>query len=471
MKNIIKLLVGIFIILSFVGCEEYLDEPTPTDQLTSNDIFASREGVEAYLSGIYRKFRAQHNSTTDVGGIYSMYFARAVKGGDLIQKPTWYMWDYAHENREPTYRRVRETWTFLYDVIDHANTLINGVENSELSDADKTELIARGKTLRAYLYLQLALEYQTAYSDDPNAPAPPIYTESTVEPNGMSTLQQMYDLILTDINAAITDLPDTRLGKSYVNKAVANGIKTRVLMAMNQDWDQIQAAANYAYGGDVAAALTGDYTDGFDDITNPEWIWGLDQQDDQSNYYYAAPHAFTDHYVLSYAGTFINDDFVETFSETDVRRMFQEAYGVDPGDYRQWVTSKFVFTFSSDFPIMRTAEMILAESEALYRQGKESEAHDLLYQLQVARDPEAVKSTNTGNALMEEILLERRKELYAEIGVEWFDAKRLQRGITRTGNHRVMVELAPNDPRFYLKIPQAEIDSNPNIDESINTGR
>jgi hypothetical protein len=57
--------------------------------------------------------------------------------------------------------------------------------------------------------------------------------------------------------------------------------------------------------------------------------------------------------------------------------------------------------------------------------------------LQNNRDVKAVKSNNTGAALLEEILVERRKELYLEIEVEWFDAKRLRRGITRTGNQRV----------------------------------
>ena len=109
MKKIFKYLLMGLIFTSLMSCEDYLNEPKPTDQLTSNDIFASREGVEAYLSGIYRKFRAQHNSTTDVGGIYSMYFARSMKGNDLIQKATWYMWDYAQDNREPTYRRVLQT--------------------------------------------------------------------------------------------------------------------------------------------------------------------------------------------------------------------------------------------------------------------------------------------------------------------------------------------------------------------------
>jgi len=93
--------------------------------------------------------------------------------------------------------------------------------------------------------------------------------------------------------------------------------------------------------------------------------------------------------------------------------------------------------------------------------------------LQINQDGSAVKSSNTGSALLEEILVERRKELYAEIGVEWFDAKRYRRGITRTGNHRVgsAANLLPDDKKFFLKIPQDEIDANDNIDDSVNADR
>ena len=117
--------------------------------------------------------------------------------------------------------------------------------------------------------------------------------------------------------------------------------------------------------------------------------------------------------------------------------------------------------------------MILIEAEALYWQGDEAGAHNLLFQLQSNRDVAAVQSGNTGADLLDEILLERRKELYAEAGIEWFDAKRLRRGMTRTGNHRVGSEadLLPDDVKFYLKIPQSEIDANPNIDESVNAYR
>jgi hypothetical protein len=50
----------------------------------------------------------------------------------------------------------------------------------------------------------------------------------------------------------------------------------------------------------------------------------------------------------------------------------------------------------------------------------------LLYKLQKNRDVRAVKSSNAGVALYEEILT-RRKKVYGEIGVEWYDAKRLRK--------------------------------------------
>ena len=68
-------------------------------------------------------------------------------------------------------------------------------------------------------------------------------------------------------------------------------------------------------------------------------------------------------------------------------------------------------------------------------------------------------------------MLERRKELYAENGVEWFDAKRLRKGITRTGNHRIFKNLSADDKRFFLKVPQSEIDANESIDDTVNKDR
>ena len=243
-----------------------------------------------------------------------------------------------------------------------------------------------------------------------------------------------------------------------------------------QEWDKAEDMAVLAYGGGAPESVlnAASYGAGFEDLNNSEWIWGYAQTDDQTNYYWGAPHVMTDHFTLSYQATYFNDDFVQLFSTTDVRNTFVDGYGFgDPTFWRNWLTTKFTFNFNSDYGIIRTAEMLLVEAEAKYQQGFESEAHDLLYALQLNRDPNAVKSTNTGQDLLDEILVERRKELYAEIGVEWFDAKRYGVGIPRTGNQRIggSSGLEANDKRFYLKVPQDEIDANDSIDDSVNANR
>ena len=112
--------------------------------------------------------------------------------------------------------------------------------------------------------------------------------------------------------------------------------------------------------------------------------------------------------------------------------------------------------------------MVLFDAEAQYQLGNTTGAQDLLFALQSARDPNAVKTTSTGQALLDEILLERKKEFYGEFGPQWFDAKRYNLAITRNDTHRVTLTVPADSNLFFLKIPQDEIDLNPNYDERFN---
>lgn len=469
-KIFLKLAIFLVITSSITGCtKDFLNDPQPTDEVTSAVIFDSRTGADAFVSGLMRLLRRQY-TRTDSGGLYSIYMARTVKGNDFINN-SWYNFDYDNDNREPTYTRTNFTWNYSYDIINQANTLINGVAASALADSDKKELIAQGKALRALFYFQLAMEFQHTYTYDSSLPAPPIYLELSLEGKPMTTLDALYTQIVQDLTDATADLTDNRLGKSYINKAVASGFLARVYQVM-ENWPGAEQAAIDAYGGNLSNLDPASYGDGFNDIENAEWIWGSPQSTDQSNYYYVAPHVFSDHITGPYKGVYVNNDFVALFSNTDVRYTFQEYYNVPSTDFRNFVTNKFKFSFDADMAYMRIPEMILVDAEAKYHNGSPGPAHDLLYALQVNRDPNAVKSTNTGQALLDEILVERRKELYAEIGVEWFDAKRYRKGIPRTGNHRLMNSgLMADDKKFFLKIPQAEIDANDAIDDSVNANR
>lgn len=472
-----KIAISVLVLATLVstGCSsDFMNEPKPTDQLGPDVVFGSRAGADAFMSGIIRRMRGQFTSGHDAGGLNSMLFARVAKGNDIIIGTSWFNFDYEQDNREPTYRRTTFSWNFSYYIIGQLNQFIKGVEESELSDTDKTQLLGQARAFRGFYYHQLVLEFSQAYATNPSYPAPPIYTEEhagATEGNPMSTTQQMYDFIVDDLTFAVGVLDNNRLDKSYVNLQVANAMLAQVHQVMG-NWPAAEAAANAAYGGNVSSVLNAaDYTNGFGDFNSVEWLWGLAQYGDQTAYYYSAPFAQFDHRVLSYTNAYVNNEFVDMFSDTDVRKIFDDYYDVDATSYRHWITDKFSFEFESDFPIIRTTEMILIEAEAKYHNSDPSGAHDLLFAIQSNRDPDAVRSSNTGEDLLEEILVERRKELYGESGVEWFDAKRLQRGITRFGNHRVDVSLEPNDKRFLLKIPQDEIDANEHISESINSDR
>ena len=124
--------------------------------------------------------------------------------------------------------------------------------------------------------------------------------------------------------------------------------------------------------------------------------------------------------------------------------------------------------FIGDYIYLRNTEFYLTKAEALARQNKDAEAQQVLFDLNTVRDENYVKSTKTGQALIDEILLYRRIELWGE-GVTSFDMARLGIGLNRQDGRENLVipggdiVVAPLDSKMIFEIPQREIDGNPNI--------
>lgn len=483
-----KIISYIFLLaaLAFGSCSEFLDEPKPTTAVSASDVFASSDGIRAYFTGVYRNLRSQWESAdggaggaTDTWGVVGLKIAREVKGKDCMIPAGWYQWDYRHENREPTYRRVNFVWEFLTENANQANVLIKGIEENTagLPDVEKNAFLGEARALRAWCYFNLVIEYQ---HNIPTAPGVPFYlvpTESaSAETKGRGTVSEVYDVIIEDLEFAVANLGTSRILKSVINKNVAAGILARVYLTIapwkgDTAWQKAQEMAAIAREGYELNAASA--TDGFNDMSSTEWIWGLPQSPDQTIYYGNIASHY-DHFVLGYNSMFLNSELVESFSATDVRadEMYYNAYG-DAAElpYKSYITRKFVQKedFAEDIVMMRVAEMYLIEAEANAELGKTAQAQEMLFAVQSNRDPSAVASGNTGAALIDEILLERRKELFGEIGVSFLDAKRRRTALVRTGGNHTPAynfDLPADDPRFILKIPQKEIDANPNITEA-----
>ena len=117
---------------------------------------------------------------------------------------------------------------------------------------------------------------------------------------------------------------------------------------------------------------------------------------------------------------------------------------------------------------MRASEMFLIEAEARARAGQDALAQDALFAVEKARNAAAVKTTLTGQALIDRIMYNRRIELWGE-GFRFTDLKRLNLPMSRTGipNHLVAMaqifEVPAGDPRWEFLFPQDEVNANPYI--------
>jgi hypothetical protein len=493
------LYIGLFLAMLFGACKKnFIDGNKPTNSGSAGEVFASVSSVRAYFTGIYRTLRLQWQSTDGTVGndeetysYSSVCMARGVKGKDItMARNNWFIYDYANDNREPTYRRVRFTWYYFYELINQVNTLIDGTQKSATIPADdKVSLIAEARALRAFFYFELAREFQLAYGKDPNAPGVPVYTTPSNDTTGghpRGTLQQTYDQINSDIGYAVLHLGSSRNLKDQININVAWGLAARIYLEQGK-WEDAKNAAIKARDG-YALDANG-YHNNYNGLTSTEVIWGLPQTtaNGGQSLYYGTPSSFFDHTAASaYHAFWMSIDLVSQFTSSDARFTFFQT-GDDPTRPDFCATNKFgkgtkqnvtllngqdVEQNSVDFEesvnLMRVGEMYLVEAEAKARLAA-ADAGDVLYALQSNRDIAAAPSGNNGQDLIDEILLERRKELYGELGIDWLDAKRLQLPIDRTGsNHSAgfTYVIPPNDPLFMLKIPQTEIQANKHMSPS-----
>ncbi len=121
-----------------------------------------------------------------------------------------------------------------------------------------------------------------------------------------------------------------------------------------------------------------------------------------------------------------------------------------------------------DWKAFRTGEMYLIRAEAYANTtGQELNALADLNTLRAARIQGFVPGTETGQALIDAIALERRKELFME-GHRWFDLKRTSRVIDRgtISSPTTQSQLANTRREWVWPIPQGERDANINIQQN-----
>lgn len=475
-KYIIYLLV---IILSAACSSEFL-ETSPTNQISDQEIFTTIEGAQTVLDGISRRMRSA-GQYHDQFGVKTIDLAMDMMSEDIsLSASHWFGADHQFGNHLASYPRTSYTWSLFYGIINNANSLLSHIDKtSSSSESLRNNLKAQAFALRGYSYFQLIQLYQFTYKGNENAMGVPVYTETTIEGAPRATLAEVYKQITDDLDEAIrlfNAFPVTRRHISDISGNTAKGLRARVALVM-QEWEKAATMAAEARQG-YALMTPVQYSAGFDNFTEQNWIWGLVINDEQSTTF-GSWFSHMDWSIAGYCGAGLSRKnwslaLYNQMDNSDVRKKLIDISQYEPLTTKNWIRpNKFSAGngkgWAADYVLMRPEEMLLIEAEAKARLGQYPAAQSLLKQLRDNRYDQPVTISANGNQLIEEILLERRIELWGE-GFAALDLKRLKRGINRNNsNHLPLVarefEVSAADPRWLYKIPQAEINANPWINE------
>lgn len=492
MKYIFLLFISISL-FCISGCKKDYLERVPTASLTDKELLSTVVGNQTILEGINRMTYRSYDSQHDRFGQKSVDMIVDLLGEDFYQTERGYGWFVSWyqyiEHRNISSGNLEWVWAYYYDLIDNANIILANIDNA--SDATlpanvpKVQFLkAQALTYRAFSFYQLVQLYADRYiiGGTNSHLGIPLVIQPTMVGLPRSTVAEVYTQINADLDAAIalfTSSTTKRLNESEINLRVTHGIKARVALTTGQ-YTTAEAMAVVARTG-FSLISTTNYGYGWNKASgNPEWMWGAVLIDEQQTSY-ASFFSHIDPYFGGYA-TLGNHKLASTaifnyMSATDERKKtFKTIAGKPRVGMKFTGNGGFDNTKSSgwtdDYLYMKAGEMYLIQAEAIARQGgRDAEAQTALFNLVSKRDPSYLKSVLTGGPLLQEILMQRRCELWGD-GFRFFDLKRLNLDLNRAGlGHTTSLWnaagfFAAGDKNFTFLIPKQEIDSNPLMEQN-----
>ena len=404
-----------------LALEDLLDDPTPA-RISNAAVgieTSARIGLGTYLASVGVIGREYYRISPSDPRFVSELLG---EGGATLNNNTFY---------------ITTPWAARYGTIRNANTMIQALDaNQTLSAEQKSAARGFAQTWVAYQYLlNLNLTYENGvrFIGPGEDSAGPLvgYDES------LDRIAALFDEAAQNL-AAGSDafffptsvgqgVPGTPAGYLQINRALAARVD-----AYREDWQGVLDALDDSFV-DAAAPLTvGAYhvfSTGAGDVQNP-FFFALDGGGD---------------------GVLAQPSFVADIAEGDARIDKVEERSA-PRTVRD-LTSSFdtdVYkTPTSPIPIVRNAELVLLRAEANAQLGNAAAAVDDINVIRQNATLGDYDGDDDEGSLIDEVLRQRRYELYAE-GHRWIDVRRYGRLGT------LPIDRAEDDVFEQFPVPEAE---------------
>ena len=477
MKRYTSLFFLLLTALFFAGCDKDRLDPQPLTNIAEELAFSTPERTLAAVHGLYDGVKGPNyagSANQFLGGRYLVF--QDVRGEDFINETangvtglnTWNFTVLSSTNE------IEYIWGSGYQAINRINVVLAGLDGAAVSDALKLQYRAEARFLRALVYHSLVTLYAQPYSNGAGSqPGIIIYTEPQNTAGGengraRSTVAEVYNLILDDLNFAETNLPATYTGnqqnvtRAHKNSAIA--LKTRVYLHMQRYNDVITEAAKIVPEAAPFKAPTGVRHELDADVVNVfrsggqtlENIFSLaftaqdlpGTQNSLNQYFSPGAAGGNGDYTLNTT----NGIAANAQWRTDDRRRtnFVQVIGG-----KTWLRK---WTANADYvPLIRYAEVMLNLAEALARtSGVTTRAVALLNAVHQRSDPANALAPGSAQALIDAILVERRIELLGE----GFRSRDLQRLLLPLPAKGAIKEVKPTDVQYVWPLPVSELLAN-----------
>lgn len=518
MKNISKFFLAVSVAaVSMTSLNSCIEETQTTEVATADQIERSASATE----GLLMAMPAYFNRVWDEDSHWSWGYGAQMRIRDLMAGDIGSsMANYNHFSYWETNRYQGEgylfpqfTWNYYYGFVLAANGLIGNV-NEETATDDMKGYLGAGYAFRAMLYLDLARLYEFLPNDktsninkdgnDVTGLTVPIVTDTTTMAaatnNPRAKKDDMKAFILSDLDKAeqlIPMLTDTK-GKVLPNLACVYGLKARYYMWI-EDYANAKTYARKAIDASGLSPMTEEQAlntaTGFN-VTGP-WMWGAQQTKNDDTVQTGIINWtswMSSESTFGYCGTgtglttVVDAKFYDRISDTDWRKLEFKAPKGSPlekkvryanptigssEDYAELTMVKFrpgngnisdyITGGSTAYPIMRVEEMYFIEAEAAAHIN-DADGQALVNSfMQQYRDPN-YKTNLSGDALVEEIVFQKRVELIGE-GLSFFDIKRLNYPVVRGyegTNHYEQARLNTETRPAYMNFVMVRTEGNNN---------
>ncbi len=432
MKQYKYIILALFAIIS-VGCEDQLTVQ-PAQSISGDFAVTNDRNVRNILIGVY-----------DEAGQAASYGGRLQVIADLLGEGDNTVWAGTFiDPRQIKEKKILEDngfvsgfWNNSYEVINQANIVIDNIAVVNTDLQAQTEGEAR--FLRALTYFDLARHFTSGEL------SVPLRTEGILDYSvsldiSRANKTDVYDLIINDLESAISLLPETN--SFFADKYSAQALLARVYLHIGNMTEAKNAANNVIQMS--GHSLSSNYAGAFNnDADTSEDVFSF-QVTSQSGtnslitYYADQPNGGRGGDIE------IQDSYISSFDDANDERANFFYSSAQTGAR---LTSKYTNQFAN-IPLIRLAEMYLIRAEGNVANGT-SDGDTPLNDLNALRARSGA-TLLTGPISKSTVLKERKLELAFE-GFSIHDVIR---------NEGVVDGFLFNSNELVLPIPQSELDTN-----------